>query len=230
MVVSTTLSHPPVTLIPMLLQIRCAGCDAPGVAVCTTCRFALVGTRPRDAAHGVHAAVAFTGRARDVVLGLKYRNRRQVARHLAGLVVNAVLAEGVHDVDVVTWAPTSAARRRARGFDQGELIARYVARQLRVPARRLLERSGPDHHQTGRPRRERLRGVRFRARPGLEGQRVLVVDDVVTTGATLRSARAALEAAGAGHVVLFAVAATPSGVSTQRRVADRRRLVADIAA
>ena len=111
-----------------MFQIRCAGCDAPGAAVCTTCRFALLGPRPRPGAHGVHAALPFTGRARRVVLGLKYRNRRQVARHLAGLVVNAVVVNGDHlDLDLVTWAPTSSARRRSRGFDQGELVARHVA-------------------------------------------------------------------------------------------------------
>jgi ComF family protein len=166
--------------------------------------------------------VPFTGRARDVLLGFKYRNRRQVARHLAGLVVNAVVAGGDLGVDVVTWAPTSAARRRERGFDQGELIARCVGRQLGVPVQRLLERSGPAHTQTGRSRADRLHGVAFRARPGLAGRRVLVVDDVVTTGATLRSARTALRAAGAGDVVLYAVAATPIGLVAAGRDRDRR--------
>ena len=207
----------------MMFQTRCAGCDAPGVAVCTTCRFALLGPRPRAARHGVHAAVPFTGRAREVVLGLKYRNRRQVARHLAGLVVNTIVANGDHrDLDVVTWAPTSSARRRARGFDQGELIAGYVARQLGVPSRRLLERCGDDHTQTGRSRRERLEGVSFRARPGLSGVGVLVVDDVVTTGATLESARTALVTAGAASVRLYAVASTPAGVAAATRPGERR--------
>lgn len=219
---------------PMMLQTRCAGCDAPGVAVCTTCRIALLGRRPPESADGVRCAVAFVGRARDVVLGLKYRNRRQVARHLAGLVVNAVVAdfEGDHGrrLDLVTWAPTSPARRRSRGFDQGELVARYVARQLRVPARRLLERSGDQPSQTGRSRRERLAGVSFRARPGLDGARVLVVDDVVTTGATLRSARSALTSAGASTVWLYAVAATPAGVATMRRPSERRPTLVDTAA
>ncbi len=62
----------------MMFQTRCAGCDAPGVAVCTTCRFALLGPRPPGrCADGIHAALPFAGVARDVVLGLKYRNRRQ---------------------------------------------------------------------------------------------------------------------------------------------------------
>jgi ComF family protein len=207
----------------MMFQTRCAGCDAPGVAVCTTCRFALLGPRPRAGADGINAALPFAGRARDVVLGLKYRNRRQVARHLAGLVVNAIVANGDHDgVDVVTWAPTSAARRRARGFDQAELIARYVGRQLGVPSRRLLDRSGDEHTQTGRSRRERLAGPAFRARPSVTGRSVLLIDDVVTTGATLRSARRALDRAGAAEVRLYAVAATPAGVVGARRPVPRR--------
>lgn len=208
-----------------MFQIRCAGCDAPGAAVCTTCRFALLGPHPRPGAHGVRAAVPFTGRARRVVLGLKYRNRRQVARHLAGLVVNAIVVNGDHrDVDLVTWAPTSSARRRSRGFDQGELVARHVARQLGVPCRRLLVRSGPAVAQTGRSRVERLNGPEFVARPGLDGRRVIVVDDVVTTGATMRAAAAALRHAGADEPRLYAVASTPAGSAT----AGRRRPVAPV--
>lgn len=153
-------------------------------------------------------ALAFTGRARSVVLGLKYRNRRAVGRHLAGLVVNRLVEERAHvGLDVVTWAPTSTSRRRDRGFDQGEIVARTVARQLGLPCRRLLERDG-SATQTGRTRAERLDGPSFVARPGLEGLTVLVVDDVVTTGSTLCAASAALADRGASSR-LAAVASTP---------------------
>lgn len=217
----------------MIFQLRCAGCDAPGQAVCTTCRFALLGPSPRPAAHGVRAVLPFTGRAREVVLGLKYRNRRQVARHLAGLVANAIVANGDHrGVDMVTWAPTSTRRRRSRGFDQAELIASYVARQLGIPCRRVLERESDHGAQTGRTRVERLHGPTFHARPGLEGRRILVLDDVVTTGATMRAAREALTRRGAAQVLLYAVASTPAGsMRTQRRAARDLQLVGhDVAA
>lgn len=194
----------------MIFETRCAGCDTPGAPICTTCRFALLGRAPDDEAHGVISALAFTGRVRDVLLGLKYRNRRAVGRHLGGVLVNRLLELGAYrDIDVVTWAPTSPAHRRERGFDQGELLARVVARQLGVPCRRLLERPAGSVSQVGRSRTERLDGPRFRARPNLAGRRVLVVDDVVTTGATLRAAAGALRSSGAAPV-LAAVAATPA--------------------
>ncbi len=200
----------------MLFETRCAGCDTPGQAICTTCRFALIGRAPQPQAHGVIAAMPFAGRARDVVLSLKYRNRRQVARHLGSLLVNRLVESGDHvDLDVVTWAPTSVRRRRQRGFDQAEEIARTVGRQLGVPTRRLLTRPGSATAQTGKSRSERLDGPEFVARPGLQGRRVLVVDDVVTTGATLLGARDALEQQGAHEVILAAVASTPAAVGAK---------------
>lgn len=212
----------------MIFETRCAGCDKPGAAICTTCRFALVGPAPRAHAHGVIAALPFTGRARRVVLGLKYRNRRSVGRHLAGLIVNRLVAQRAHHgIDVVTWAPTSAKRRRERGFDQGELLARSVARQLGVPCRRLLERDG-SATQTGRSRSARLESApRFLARPGLDDRCVLVVDDVVTTGATLTSAAAALEERGA-ITRLAAVASTPE-MQSASVLPFRRRAVSTAA-
>jgi ComF family protein len=164
----------------------------------------------------VIAAVAFSGRARQVLLGFKYHNRRAIAAHLAGLLVNRMARSGTR-ADVVTWAPTSPRRRRGRGFDQAELIARQVARQLGVPCHRLLERDGGGDPQTGRGR-ARFHGPEFRAHPRVPRSRILLVDDVVTTGATLASAAATLRRAGAADVVQAAVAATPAGRGSVQRV------------
>lgn len=192
----------------MIFSTRCAGCRSRGPVLCRTCRFALV-ARPAPRAPGdIVVATGYTGRVRDVLLGFKYQNRRRVAAHVAGLLARG-LGRAADHVDVVTWAPTSARRRRDRGFDQAELIARAVAAHLGLPCRRLLERDGANEPQTGRSRRDRLAGPAFRASPKVAGRRVLVIDDIVTTGATLQSAAAALQRAGARHVGLAAVAATP---------------------
>lgn len=209
----------------MIFDSRCAGCDRVGPVLCRTCRFALAAPVALPRSGDVVAALPFAGRPRDVILGFKYGNRRQLGHHIAGLLVNRLLAAGLrpHDVDVVTWAPTSRKRRRRRGFDQAELVARRVAAQLGVPCRRLLEREGDDLPQTGRDRAARLHGPTFRAAPSAAGLRVLVVDDVVTTGATLRSAAAALQRAGAHDVIKAALATTPALLARRDGLATRQR-------
>lgn len=186
-------------LLTLLLPVRCAVCDRAGKAVCAACWAALVPAPPGP----VGALVAYEGAGRDLVTGLKYRNRRAVV----DLLGRALAARAPPDVDVVTWAPTTDAHRRARGFDQAELLARALARARRRPCRQLLVRA-PGPPQTGRSRAERTDGPRFDAR-SVSGC-VVVVDDVVTTGSTLRAAAAALLASGAGSVVPLAVAATPA--------------------
>ena len=124
----------------MLFTSHCAGCNEPGPLLCHRCRFSLAAAPSQAPAPGVHAALPFDGVARQVVLSLKYRNRRRLARHLARLMVRR---GGIGRVDVVTWAPTSARHVRARGFDQAEVDLRVVLpdgrslgvdRQLRPPA------------------------------------------------------------------------------------------------
>ncbi len=188
----------------MFFATLCAGCNQPGETLCRRCRFALASASSQVSDTGILAALPFEGVARQVVHGLKYRNRRPVARQLARLMVRRL---SVGAIDLVTWAPTSGARARSRGYDQAELLARAVAAELGVPCRRLLYRSH-GASQTGQKRAQRLQGPSFRARTGRRQLRVLVVDDVVTTGATLLAARNALLRAGVATVVCVAAAAT----------------------
>ena len=202
---------------PDPLVHSCAGCGRPGPSICPPCRFALGASHSTAVAPQVLAAFEFSGVVRSLVHSLKYRNRRHIARELATAALHRIGPAAFVPVRVVTWAPTSRAHRRQRGYDQAELLARAIAQCLGVPCRRLLFRAHGDAQspQTGRSRAERLRGIEFVVRPGLArafggAPGVLLIDDVVTTGATLTSARRALLAGGAGNVVALAIAAAPS--------------------
>jgi ComF family protein len=190
----------------MLFFTSCASCDEPGQELCRRCRFTLASIPSVHTSAGVLAAFEFSGAARQLVLSMKYRNRRRIADALALQMTKRLR---LPEVDVVTWAPTSSRRAGERGFDQAELLARAVARHLGVPCRRLLYRTHGDA-QTGRSRVQRLHGPTFRGRAPRPGLRVLLVDDVVTTGATLHSAADALRAAGIATVHCVAAAATPA--------------------
>ncbi|MEY4365478.1 MAG: hypothetical protein RLZZ305_822 [Actinomycetota bacterium] len=143
----------------------------------------------------IRALGPFEGELRDAVIGLKYRNERQRARALAGLMSVCIPPHA----DVITWAPTSALRTGERGYDQAELLARHLSAHTGVPWSRLLRRLD-GAGQTGRTRAQRLVAPRFVAAPVASRRNVCVVDDVVTTGATLRAAASALLLAGAERV------------------------------
>jgi predicted amidophosphoribosyltransferase len=147
---------------------------------------------------------AYEGPLRELVARLKYRNERSGLGWVSRVVAASVRAAagagaGAAQLDAVTWPPTACARARRRGFDQAEHLARAVARELGLPARSLLRRR-PGPAQTGRSRADRARGPVFVARTAVPGGRLLVVDDVATTGATLAGAAAALRQAGARQV------------------------------
>ena len=111
-------------------------------------------------------------------------------------------------VDLVTHVPVPMGRRARRGFDQAAILAAPVGRALHIPHRRLLHRAASTE-QSGRTRRARIQWARdaFRARE-FTGSRVLLVDDVCTTGATSSGCASALLASGAKSVDLVCVART----------------------
>jgi predicted amidophosphoribosyltransferase len=108
---------------------------------------------------------------------------------------------------VLTWAPTTEDRIRRRGYDQAEVLAAAVGRRMGLRVRRLLRRC-PGDHQTGRSRRERSSGIAFESFRSCGGT-VVVIDDVITTGATMRAAAEVIRWSGATDVIALALAATP---------------------
>ena len=146
------------------------------------------------------------GQTRELVLGLKYGKKRSNARSLADIVVEAVGWDGFA-CDVVTWAPTTARHQQERGMDHAELIARHVGVLLVLPTKRLLRRVNTVS-QTGLDRDERLISPEFVARPLGRHRNVLIIDDVVTTGATFWAATRAIVEVGAQSVVCVAPSRT----------------------
>ena len=195
----------------MLYGQRCEGCGCRARVLCIKCRMQLFAMEQPECDVAV-VAVAYEGIARRLILNLKYHNRLQVVKVLAELLAERIyqrhhqsLLSDSTDFDVVTWAPTSTARVRLRGHDQSELLARRLAKEIHVPCRRLLIKVSTNV-QTGASRELRLQGSVFSARKLVVNSHVVVVDDVVTTGATLRCAADALRKAGARQVTSVAVA------------------------
>ncbi|MBW3536610.1 MAG: ComF family protein [Actinobacteria bacterium] len=170
--------------------------------------------RPNGLA-GLVALFEYTGLGREVILALKHTRGVDAVPDLAD-----ALADGVRRANwdpspsVVTWVPTTADRRSARGYDQSRLLAKAVARRLRLPCRRLLVRHG--RAQQGLGATARRRGPELAVRRALAGP-VLIVDDVLTTGATLSAAASTLRAAGAPEVFAAVVAFAPPGHDRTRR-------------
>jgi predicted amidophosphoribosyltransferase len=147
-------------------------------------------------------AVPYAGVARELVTALKFGGRLPLAAVAAALIAEAVDPDPLTEIVPVPPAPS---RHRRRGFDPAQLIATGLAgrtsRRLAQPLRRA---NGP--RQVGRPRRERLANPpRVRAAGAAPGS-VLLIDDVLTTGATLVACATALREAGSGeiHAAVFA--------------------------
>jgi ComF family protein len=198
-----------------VLPGRCPGCGRAAEPVCATCAAGLRQASQLAAPPLVDqwvAVFAYEGVAREVVARLKYRNERAALPWLASTMAAAFVAALPGErPDVVTWAPASAQRRRATGFDHGELLARAVATCLGLPVVGLIAREAGSS-QTGKTRADRAPGPPLRPSPSAGravGRSVLLVDDVVTTGATLTAAATALRRAGARRVVALTAAATP---------------------
>ncbi len=202
----------------VLFEVRCPGCGALGWCPCANCVESLGDPEPATVLGATSLALLFSHSdlGREFIHALKYRGERAIARwlgdslalaHIAArrdLNHNLALADRL-TLDAVTWAPTTSAHRRARGFDQAETLARATAKALRVRPARLLKRIGANA-QSGSSRAERLVAPKFRGRSAAAHREILLVDDVLTTGATLQSACAALLAAGASAVHVAACA------------------------
>lgn len=199
----------------------CARCGEP-VPAGNSCGRCVVEPPPWER---LHALWSYEPPARDVVHGFKFR-RLDYLGEAMGEALGARIRGAAHGApeapDSITPMPIPWPRRLVRGFNQAELLAAGLSRTLRLPVRRALRRRALFRRQTGLGRAERMRLARdpWRRPDGgfeivpfgrVSGRRILLVDDVLTTGATAAAASHVLLAAGAARVDLAVAARTPAG-------------------
>ncbi len=206
----------------LALPGQCAGCRREGAALCRECLPALDVRLSAGAGvpSGLPAEIPppllqlewcapFTGVTRRALHALKYDGERRLARHLGAAVARRWARVGVAG-DALVPVPASPDRLRQRGYDQAALIAGETAQRLRVPCVLALERTRATAAQFDLDRAGRASnlGGAFRTVAGVPvaGRWLVLVDDVVTTGATLAACATALLDAGASAVSAVAVA------------------------
>ena len=214
-------------LLSVFAPYECLGCSAEGSLLCTACTQQLPtlpqrcyrclrlsagsltcpGCAPASNLQRVMAGAAYSGAAKELVASLKFAGAQAAARRMAPRLSQLLEAnEGL-----LVPVPTATNRVRGRGYDQAKLLARELSRRSRLPYLDCLARSGHTH-QVGASRRQRLSQLdgafRVSDPKRVRGARILLVDDVITTGATLEAAARALQLHGAGRIaaIVFAQA------------------------
>ena len=208
------------TICGWLLPPRCVLCGRPGqrpcLDLCASCEASLPAD-PQVLLDGPHpmerclAAFAYAFPVDHLIQLLKYRGHLAIGRVLGALLARSVHALGLHhDVDCVVPVPLHPGRHADRGFNQSAEIARRVARVLGTRTSEGTVRTCARHAPAGRaPARGAPRATstaRSSLPRGFRGRRVAVVDDVLTTGATVGAVAAALRQAGAISVDVWCVA------------------------
>lgn len=199
---------------------RCVGCGRVDARWCDHCRRALDET-PLSAIRlnltglqGCLATGEYTGALRTAILALKFNGEPDAAVYL-GERMARLLSRANGSFDTLIPVPLFLRRQHERGYNQSELLGAIMAQHTNTPQNTLaLARVRATRPQVGLNQAARLRNLQdaFRADPAaVNGQRVLLIDDVCTTGATLRACAEALTAAGASAVyAITAAAALPT--------------------
>ena len=201
-------------LLELLYPTRCAFChqliQREGEKVCSRCQKQL----PRAASglqlqHFPHLEVCvsplyYEGDVRQSLLRYKFAGLTGYAEIYSEILAKSI-DENQISCDIITWVPVSRLRLRRRGYDQAELLARALSARLGIPCVRTAVkiRNNRPQSSTGNAekRRSNVKGVYRACLPEkLQGKRLLLVDDIVTTGATLSECAATLKRAGAGSV------------------------------
>lgn len=200
-------------LLDLLYPPRCAFChdflETSGDGLCAHCRtslpFAQNGGRQRFSfVRACVSPLTYEGAVRASLLRYKFGGATGYAKVYGRLVVGTVRAELAGEYDLVTWVPLSRRRLRERGYDQARLLAKATAKELGLPLTPTLHKQRNTQPQSGTgdaaKRRANITGAyRMKRSADVAGKRVLLIDDIVTTGATLSECARVLGKAGASR-------------------------------
>lgn len=209
-------------LLKLLFPPKCMLCGMPlreNEEICGECRQkVLLNTAPPRVEKGAffHKAAAglwYETDVRSAIHGLKYREKQNYARPLARVMTYAYQHKIGEECDLIAFVPTNPSTLRKRGYDQAQLLAEALAEMLDIPWVKALEKTRETRPMHGLKPDERRANVLGAYRVCCEtdllvGKRVLLVDDILTTGSTLSECARMLRAAGAERVFGLCAAAT----------------------
>ena len=206
------------TLLDLLFPPKCAFCGEHGVhGVCANCEKTLpFCDTPLHERTGIGTCVAplrYEGAVRESLLRFKFRGGRGNAEGYGKILAQCVAEHFGGEFDLVTYVPVSEKRRRERGYDQGFLLARETCRAWGVSPVTLLRktRHTPAQSTLKTPEERKANVLGVYEAVGAEqiaGARILLIDDILTTGATLRECVRVLGEAGAKSVLCATLAAS----------------------
>lgn len=220
-------------ILDLLFPPKCPFCgrvlDRPGI--CPTCEKTLPWTDGagglREGPGGLRCAAPlwYEDLVREGLLRFKFRGASAAATPLGELVACCAAERFSGEFDTVTWVPVSRKRLRKRGYDQAKLLAEAACRLWDMKPVRLLEKTVDNAAQSGlteaAARRANVLGV-YEPCSGavIEGKRILLIDDICTTGATLVECVRVLKAAGAADVMCVTAALTRERKAHERTGAN----------
>ena len=211
--------RPPRALLDLLYPPKCPFCgrvlERGEDQMCALCQRELPWTEgPGPAPEGCELCLSplrYRDGVRDAVHRYKFEGGAARAALFGELMTQCLHDHGDGAADLITWVPLHPRRKKRRGYDQAELLARRAAQLRGIPAVPTLEKIRAtvvqSQQATEADRRANVEGA-YRALPGLDltGKRVVLVDDVVTTGSTLAECAACLRSAGAAEVAALTFA------------------------
>ena len=209
-------------ILKLLFPPKCMLCGMPlreDEEICGQCRQkVLLNTAPPRVEKGAFfdkaaAGLWYENDVRNAIQGLKYREKQNYARPLARVMVYAYQHKIGEECDLIAFVPTNPSTLRRRGYDQAQLLAEVLAEMLDLPWMSALEKTRettPMHGLKVDARRANVLGAYHVCcqQELLKGKRVLLVDDILTTGSTLSECARMLKTAGAARVYGLCAAAT----------------------